>query len=601
MKYMKKTIIISLIAGLVSCTSGYENSWIRINQLGYMPGSPKNAVMVSKEKVDVSEFSLCRAVDDQEVFRSEAVREFDEWGAFQKGFRLDFTQFTNEGEYYIKVKNVKSPVFRIDNDVYANTSDFILNYMRQQRCGYNTFYNSTCHQNDGFIIFHPDEEKDSTHIDVRGGWHDASDYLQYVTTSANAVYQMLFAYRENPSVFGDEFDAMGNSESNGIPDILDEAKWGLDWLDRMNPSYGEMYNQLADDRDHIGYKLPANDTADYGRGGGGERPVYFCTGEPQGSERYKNRATGIASTAGKYASAFALGSMLLEDFYPDFSAKIKAKATDAYKWGKLNPGVCQTAPHMAPYFYEEDNWVDDMELAAAQVFELTQSEDYLDEAIEYGIQEPVTPWMGADTARHYQWYPFLNLGHSLLAFKYENNAQNSFSEYFEEGIKRVHEKGAKNPFFIGIPFIWCSNNLVTAMATQCHIYRTATGDESYYEMEQSLIDWLFGCNPWGTSMIVGLPGNGDYPSDVHSAAVTLMGKQPVGGLVDGPIYGSIFGRLKGVHLSRGDVYEQFQSRLVVYHDDNADYSTNEPTMDGTASLSYILSSLEREGLEAENN
>ncbi|WP_262493144.1 glycoside hydrolase family 9 protein [Marinilabilia salmonicolor] len=352
---MKKIFFISLIAGIVSCTSGYDNSWIRINQLGYMPGTPKIAVMVSKENVSVSEFAIYSAVDDQEVFRSEEIAEFDEWGAFKKGFRLDFTQFTDKGEFYVKVKNVKSPVFRIDNDVYANTADFILNYMRQQRCGYNTFYNSTCHQNDGFIIFHPDAEKDSTYIDVRGGWHDASDYLQYVTTSANAVYQMLFAYRENPSIFGDEYDAMGNPESNGIPDILDEAKWGLDWLDRMNPSYGEMYNQLADDRDHIGYKLPANDTADYGRGKGGARPAYFCTGEPQGSEKYKNRATGIASTAGKYASAFALGGILLEEYYPEFSENIKAKAIDAYKWGKLNPGVCQTAPHVAAYFYEEDN------------------------------------------------------------------------------------------------------------------------------------------------------------------------------------------------------------------------------------------------------
>ncbi|WP_262493143.1 glycoside hydrolase family 9 protein [Marinilabilia salmonicolor] len=254
---------------------------------------------------------------------------------------------------------------------------------------------------------------------------------------------------------------------------------------------------------------------------------------------------------------------------------------------------------MWPLIFMKRTTVDDMELAAAQVYELTQKQSYLTDAVEYGIQEPVTPWMGADTARHYQWYPFFNLGHSLLAYKYENADQNTFSNYFEEGIKNVFEKGKDNPFFIGVPFIWCSNNLVTAIATQCHIYRTSTGDNTYYEMEQSLIDWLFGCNPWGTSMIVGLPEDGDFPSDVHSAAVTLLDRQPIGGLVDGPIYGSIFGKHIGVHLSKEiDVYEQFQSKLVVYHDDNADYSSNEPTMDGTASLSYILSSLEKEGREA---
>lgn len=592
---MNKLILPLLLILFIGCTSQPPQAWIRINQLGYLPGTPKTAVLVAKDDMNLSEFTVFSASDDSEVFSSGQIETFGEWGAFKKGFRLSFDSLKEPGEYYVEAAGIKSPVFKIGNDVYAGTADFILNYMRQQRCGYNTFYESTCHQHDGFIIFHPDPEKDSTHIDVRGGWHDASDYLQYVATSANAVYQMLYAYRQNPEVFGDEYQANGEAGSNGIPDILDEAKWGLDWLDRMNPGGREMYNQLADDRDHTGYKLPADDKANYGMGSGGARPVYFCTGEPQGSERYKNRATGIASTAGKYASAFALGSELLKAHYPEFSATIAEKAKEAYGWGRENPGACQTAPHAAPYFYEEDNWVDDMELAAAQLYASSGEARYLEDAVEYGHQEPVTPWMGADTARHYQWYPFLNLGHTHLAFELENESRKEFTNYLEKGIERVYERGKNNPFYMGVPFIWCSNNLVTAIATQCHIYRNATGDDTYYDMEQSLIDWLFGCNPWGTSMIIGLPRDGDFPEDTHSAAVTLLNRQPIGGLVDGPIYGSIFGKLKGVYLSGEDEYAPFQSSLVVYHDDNADYSSNEPTMDGTASLSYILSSLEAEG------
>lgn len=48
---------------------------------------------------------------------------------------------------------------------------------------------------------------DGTYVDVTGGWHDASDYLQYLTTSANAVYQMLFAYKQTPNVWNDKYDA----------------------------------------------------------------------------------------------------------------------------------------------------------------------------------------------------------------------------------------------------------------------------------------------------------------------------------------------------------------------------------------------------------
>ena len=64
-----------------------------------------------------------------------------------------------------------------------------------------------------------------------------------------------------------------------------------------------------------------------------------------------------------------------------------------------------------------------------------------------------------------------------------------------------------------------------------------------------------------------------------------------GGLVDGPVYGSIFNGLIGIQLKDADEYADFQSNLAVYHDDYGDYSTNEPTMDGTASLIYLLAAL----------
>ncbi len=112
----------------------------------------------------------------------------------------------------------------------------------RQRLRYNPFLKDSCHTHDGFVIYHP--TLDSTFIDVRGGWHDASDYLQYVTTSATATYQMLFAYQQNPNSFGDLYDANGNEGANGIPDILDEAKWGLDWLVRMNPEKDMMFKDV---------------------------------------------------------------------------------------------------------------------------------------------------------------------------------------------------------------------------------------------------------------------------------------------------------------------------------------------------------------------
>lgn len=579
------TIIISI---LIVNTMFSQTAWIRINQLGYQKKAIKVAVFVSLEKVIIKEFKLVEVETEKVVYSSKSIEDYGEYGNFASTFRLNFSKITKEGKYYIKSNNIKSQEFRISDNIYNGTADFILNYMRQQRCGYNPFLKDSCHTHDGFIVDHP--IMDYEHIDVIGGWHDASDYLQYLTTSANATYQLLFAYSKNPLSYKDEYLANGDEGSNRIPDILDEAKWGLDWLVKMNPENGMMFNQIADDRDHAGYRLPAMDSVNYGKGL--ERPVYYITGKQQGLAQYKNRTTGISSSAAKFASAFALGSKLMKDYYPDFSKNILKKAIEAYDYAKTDLGVCQTASNVSPYYYEEDNYVDDLELAAVQLYLTTGKRDYLNEAVEWGRVEPITPWMGADTARHYQWYPFVNLGHYHLAQTKENKTSQLFQSYINKGLEQIYNRGKNNPFLFGVPFIWCSNNLVVAALTQIKLFEELTGNIKYSEMEAALRDWLFGCNPWGTSMIVGLPEDGDFPAQPHSSLTVLNNLPPTGGLVDGPVYGSIFKSLLGLKLVDPDEYEKFQSDLVVYHDDSGDYSTNEPTMDGTASLSYYLSELE---------
>ena len=162
------------------------------------------------------------------------------------------------------------------------------------------------------------------------------------------------------------------------------------------------------------------------------------------------------------------------------------------------------------------------------------------------------------------------------------------------GIEKVWQKAGKNAFYRGIPYIWCSNNLTVAFALQCYWYRKLTADNTYLPLEQACFDWIFGCNPWGTSMVFGLPSWGATPVDPHSSLTHLYQYPLDGGLVDGPVYTSIFNNLYGLVLSKPDAYAQFQSDLAVYHDDFGDYSTNEPTMDGTATLIYLLAAKEAE-------
>ena len=590
----------------LAAVQAFAGSWIRVNQIGYLPEATKVAVFMSDETAQINGFELVDAFTGEVAFSSSTVRPTGVLGRMKTTCRLDFSGLKTSGAYYIKVLSsggeIRSETFPVGAGVYDGAADFVLNYMRQQRCGWNPFFKDSCHRKDGIIVGHPDPRKDSTFLDVTGGWHDASDCLQYTTTSANAIYQMMFAYQSNPEAFSDNHLADGTPGRNGIPDIVDEIYWGLKWLDKMNPEPGEMYNQIADDRDHVGMRVPSDDQADYGWGKGGFRPVWYCSGEPQqrGRRGDRNKTTGVASTAGKFASDFALGAEILRPFYPEFAERIGAKAKAAYDAGVAKPGVCQTASVVSPYIYEEDNWVDDMELAAYEMFRRTGDGKYRTEAIEYARREPVTPWMGADSARHYQWYPFMNMGHYRIARNFGGKVSAEFIRNMRSGIQRVYERGKDHPFMFGIPGIWCSNNLTTAMLTQCILYRELTGDTTYQEMEGSLRDWLLGCNPWGVSMIVELPKGGTFPTQPHSFIIKYKMGNTTGGLVDGPVYSTIFGGLLGIHTDGGVNYEEFQPGDLVYHDSTHDYSTNEPTMDGTASLTFPLSYYQREGRELQN-
>lgn len=590
--------------------------FIRINLLGYTPAGTKTAVWCSKEDKAVNEFFLIDAVTKKIVFKSIAGKPFGRYGPFAQTQRLRFSDFTRPGSYYIEAAGIVSPVFKIDAAVYKGTADFCLRYMRQQRSGFNPFLKDSCHTYDGYTLYGP--MPDSTHIDVVGGWHDASDYLQYSTTSANATYHLLMAYRDFPSVFKDEKLANGLDGKNNYPDVLDEAQWGIDWLMKMNPSENILFNQLGDDRDHITMRIPKLDSQ-YGKGY--ERPVYFIDGKSQQRGKFLNNTTGTSSTAAKFASVFALAHTLYEtDSLFRKNCRRRGyydKAIAAKRFADRIPGVTQTVSVRSPYIYAEENWEDDMELANISLHNMfnhtpgaSDNGFWMLKALENAKNEKLTPWLGADTARHYQWYPFINIGHYELIKQLQtkqdgpgpgyykkfndsfwNNAD-TVLDYYRQGIQKVWNKASRNAFYRGVPFIWCSNNLTTSFAIQCYWYRQLSKDKSFEELEQANIDWLFGCNPWGTSFVYGLPQGGDFPQDPHSAFTHLKNYPIDGGLVDGPVYGNIYNNLIGIALYQPDEYAAFQSDLVVYHDDYGDYSTNEPTMDGTASLIYLLAAME---------
>src|ERR1044072_3511893 len=565
---------------------------VRVNQLGYRVNNVKVAMAFSSGALQ-GKFAVVSTEDRRVVFEGELRRVNGSWGQFGEHAELDFTGLRRAGRYFLRLGGVESASFEVGERVYAGLPDASLEFMRQQRCGYNPFLDAVCHPFDGRTAYGP--EAPGTYLDAMGGWHDAGDQLKYLLTSSNATAQMLLAYVlagqtrgravHAPSVFKDEFDGRGRPGANGTPDVLDEARWGLEWMLKLHPAPGSLYHQVADDRDHIGFRLPQNETADYGWGKGSYRVVYFADGAPQGLKQFKSSSSGVANLAGRYAAAMALGYQVWKDVPREraYAQRLLRAGVEVYELGRGEEGGQQGNSYGAPYRDEETTWADDMEWGAAELYRATGERRYLKDGERYARLAASESWMGKETTGHYQVYPFMSVGPFRLYELAGARLRAELAAYYREGIERCVGTGSKNPYGIGVPFIWCSNNLLVALATQCLLYERMTGDRRYRRFAAVQGDWLLGRNPWGVSMFTGLPAGGVTPKDPHLFTNALLKREVRGGLVDGPVYRRIFQSLKGVGITEPDPLAPFQDDLAVYHDDIKDYSTNEPTMDGTAS------------------
>lgn len=594
---MTKPILLTGFIVALSISTFAQAAHIRLNQAGYLPTDLKIAIAFANGPIEGP--FLVRHPATKSVVLSGSMKSVPrpDWGsAFTNYHELDFSTLRTPGRYLIELVKSKTVSSEFTIGQYPGYHEDLLFFMRQQRCGYNPFLDMACHRRDGRSFYAP--FPDESFVDASGGWHDAGDQLKYLITASNATARMMLAYELQKTKFGDFVDDLGReNRPNSIPDILDEAKWGLDWIHKLHPKADQLFHQVADDRDHRGFKMPNNDNADYGWGPNSYRPVYFADGKPQGLSQWKSRSTGVANIAGRSAAAMAMAYRIWKTDMKDveFAARCLKAAQELYAMGKRQEGFQQGNSFGAPYRYNEDTWADDMEYAAAELFKATRKPVYLADAKRYAKIAGTTSWMefensdmGFEMGRHYQMYPFTNVGHFALYPLVDSRTKRELAGYYRSGIKRIVTRAKTNPYGVGVPFLWCSNNLVVAFITQVHLYELMTRDKKYHASMVAHRDWLLGKNPWGTSMFEGLPAGGEYPEDTHLPTVQLLKKQVRGGLVDGPIAASTYKGLIGLTLTKPDEFAAFQPRDVVYHDDVGDYSTNEPTMDGTADAILVM-------------
>jgi hypothetical protein len=525
-----------------------KGPWIRVNQVGYLPDDPKIALLSGDHPLQgefhVGEVSATIGPDQ------------GAWGPFAHNYRLDFSSLKKSGRYRIRYGDVESPSFAIGLDAYAAVPDALIGFMKLQRCGTNPVTGKTCHQQDG------NDTMTGQRVDLVGGWHDAADRLKHMITTSYCVAALALARGEA---------------------AREEARYGAGLVRKLHRAPDLLYIQIGDDRDHRPPEtLWHDDQSDYGWGPGGPRSAWRATGRPEGP-KYKNKSTGLASLAGRCSAALALTGDV-------------AAARSLYRLAQAHPGAAMSIPVLAPYYYGESTYLDDLEWAAVELFRATREPSFLEQAVTYADQAGDNPWMGKDRHGHYEFFPYVNLAHWRLHPLIDPEVQGRLAGYYRSGLERIRERAERNPYRIGTPLVWCSTNDVIAFATQARLYEMMTGDTRFRALAAEARDWILGRNPWGVSFVLGVPRDGVAASRPHHLFYKLAHQLPVGGLVDGPVMRSINESLKYSTFGP-DPLARFQSDVAVYHDEFADFSTNEPIIDGTVSLLLLLDLWDRpEGL-----
>lgn len=315
---------------------------IVVDQFGYPPKSNKIAVIRSAQVGydSVASFEpggmyALIALPAGEVMKTSPPSAWNggniDPASGDKAWWFDFSDIETPGKYAVVdlEKGVRSPSFAIGDHVYKDVLKHTMRAYFYQRAGFEkkaefagrAWADKASHLGPG-----QDSESHPWHNgrplgtvekslikDLRGGWFDAGDYNKYTNWTARYVVLLLHAFEENPQAFSDDY---GIPESgNGIPDLLDEVKWGLDWLVRMQNSDGSVLCVQG-----------------------------LASGSPPSQARqnsYYGPATTSATlmTAGAFAYASKHFTARAEPELKSYGEDLKRRAASAWAWASANPNV----------------------------------------------------------------------------------------------------------------------------------------------------------------------------------------------------------------------------------------------------------------------
>ncbi|MCM1007909.1 MAG: glycoside hydrolase family 9 protein [Ruminococcus flavefaciens] len=523
----------------------YEPS-IVTNQVGYHTDSVKTAVFSNAG--DETEFSVVNADTNEVVYTGELSKENYCDFSGENNRTGDFTQVKEAGKYYIACGNLdNSYTFEISDSVYNSVLDDSVRMLYLQRCGCevedDTFGHKACHTSKATIY------GTSKTIDVSGGWHDAGDYGRYTVTGAKTVADLLYAYDNSPSLFSDN---IGISESgNGIPDVLDEARYEIEWMLKMQDSSGGVYHKVTCAA-FPGYVMPEEETDEL-------------------------IVTPVSTTAtANFCGTMALAYEIYQDIDTEFAEKCLSSAEKAWQFLEDNPNfIFENPSDIVTGSYGDSSDKDERYWAVAQMWRATGEAVYLTKLENMTVED------GLDSAN------FGDYGNIAIATMEDIdktssvyiNAKNAIISRADTHVRNAE----KSPYGLSVVQHykggWGSN--MTA-ANQGIILGNAyllTGDSKYIKAANSNLNYLMGCNPIG---ICYFTGYGTVSPEHPHHRPSIAKEQSMKGMLVG-----------GVHPYLEDSAAQaYCSGLPTgkcYVDNQESYSTNEVTIYWNSPLTYLLS------------
>jgi endoglucanase len=539
-----------------------ESAKIVLNQVGYLPNSAKVAFLVNSDRTP-SKIELVNNTNQQivEVITpSQSVLDPDSKDRLQT---IDFSQIQQTGKYFLRAGSLKSYPFEIAPTVYQESIVKLLHSYYLQRCGIaiddpvTGIHHAACHLRDGAIAHQDSANSAGTVIPATGGWHDAGDYGKYVSTTAVTTGQLLSLYEAHPTAFPDRQLTIPES-GNGIPDLLDEMRVGLDWMLPMQRSDGAIYRKLS------GKKWP---------------PIVAPDQDTQPRLIY-----GISTPeTAKFAAAMSIAARVYAPWQPQQSAIYLKAAQRA--WDYLHSQSTMKV-----------DWVDGDDSGSGKYLESpTDSEPSLKIDTDDRLWAAAELFITTKNPNYEQYFlqQLPNFNYSLFEWKdpsalgivnYLNAIQTPQSSQIKAQIiaKILHraetiltQVKTSGYRLANHRLIWGSNKMTATEGMTLLLAYQLTNKFEYRQTAIDQIDYLLGRNPFNQTFLTGI---GTHPvQHINHIFARAHNISIPGLLVGGPNNGA------------QDNLAPKNRGILSYLDHEKSYATNEYAIDYNAALIALLS------------